>query len=177
MAIGTGAGASPDLFGHLDYYNALNSGFTNEDVLAYVNANFSKLSKGPANQPGGGGLYDQIMTGAQTERSAADQNAQRKAEYEAILSSNQTQLDNVQSRFQSQMTALQNSMAQQQQTYQNNLTEMRNTLTAQQNPQKRESVLGVKGASSGSSNTAKLNRQGMQGSFGRTGLRINSLNI
>ena len=94
-----------------------------------------------------------------------------------ILANNQSQLDAVQSRFQSQMTALQNSMAQQQQTYQNNLTEMKNTLTAQQNPQTRESVLGVKGAAPDSSNTAKLNRQGMKGSFARTGLRIKSLNI
>ena len=94
-----------------------------------------------------------------------------------ILSNNQSQLDAVQSRFQSQMTALQNSMAQQQQTYQNNLSEMKNTLTAQQNPQTRESVLGVKGAAPDSSNTAKLNRQGMKGSFARTGLRIKSLNI
>jgi hypothetical protein len=94
-----------------------------------------------------------------------------------ILSNNQSQLDAVQSRFQSQMTALQNSMMQQQQTYQNNLSEMKNTLTAQQNPQTRESVLGVKGAAPDSSNTAKLNRQGMKGSFARTGLRIKSLNI
>jgi len=94
-----------------------------------------------------------------------------------ILANNQSQLDAVQSRFQSQMTALQNSMAQQQQTYQNNLSEMKNTLTAQQNPQTRESVLGVKGAAPDSSNTAKLNRQGMKGSFARTGLRIKSLNI
>lgn len=94
-----------------------------------------------------------------------------------ILSNNQSQLDAVQGRFQSQMTALQNSMAQQQQTYQNNLSEMKNTLTAQQNPQTRESVLGVKGAAPDSSNTAKLNRQGMKGSFARTGLRIKSLNV
>jgi hypothetical protein len=94
-----------------------------------------------------------------------------------ILAQNQSQLDAVQSRFQSQMTDMQNRMMSQQQTYQNNLTEMKNTLTATQNPQTRESVLGVKGAGSDSSNTAKLNRQGMKGSFARTGLRIKFLNI
>ena len=94
-----------------------------------------------------------------------------------ILAQNQSQLDAVQSRFQSQMTDMQNRMLSQQQTYQNNLTEMKNTLAATQNPMTRESVLGVKGAGNDSSNTAKLNRQGMKGSFARTGLRIKSLNI
>ena len=87
MAIGTSAGMSPDLFGHLDYYNALSSGKSNRDVFSYINSNFSKLSRGAANQPGGGGLYDQIFAGVQREDAAekalqlrAQEAAQRAAE-------------------------------------------------------------------------------------------------
>jgi hypothetical protein len=75
------------------------------------------------------------------------------------------------------MSALQAQMAQQQQEYQSNLDQMKSTLNATMNPNTRESVLGVRGAGNDSSNTAKLNRQGMKGSFARTGLRIKSLNI
>jgi len=80
-------------------------------------------------------------------------------------------------KFDNQMSALQAQMAQQQQEYQSNLDQMKSTLNATMNPNTRESVLGVRGAGNDSSNTAKLNRQGMKGSFARTGLRIKSLNI
>ena len=87
MAIGTGAGGSASLFGHLDYYNAIGSGSTNQAVLAFINSNFDKLSKGTANQPGGGGLYDQIYAGAQREKEAEQarqlreqENSRRQAE-------------------------------------------------------------------------------------------------
>ena len=80
-------------------------------------------------------------------------------------------------RFDNQMSALQSQMAAQQQAYQTDLDRMKSTLSATMNPNTRESVLGVRGAGNDTSNTAKLNRQGMKGSFARTGLRIKSLNI
>ena len=125
------------------------------------------------------GQSENIQWGEGAQQYFNDLNKKKEPEIDiaGILAQNQSQLDAVQGRFQNQMTSLQNNMVQQQQTYQNNLTEMRNTLTAQQNPQTRESVLGVKGAAPDSSNTAKLNRQGMKGSFARTGLRIKSLNV
>ena len=85
--------------------------------------------------------------------------------------------DDMRSQFDSQMRNITNQMTQQQQAYQDSIKKMTNTLSATMNPNTRESVLGVKGAGSDSSNTAKLNRQGMKGSFARTGLRIKSLNI
>jgi hypothetical protein len=156
-------------FGHADYYANRNQGYTNKQILNFINSNFGRFSPGESNQPGAGGLYDMIAASAKAE----DDEAKKKAE----LAQRQGQLNSIQSAFNSQMQQVQNQMSQQQQTYQNNLIEMRNTLTAQQNPQTRESVLGVKGAAPDSSNTAKLNRQGMKGSFARTGLRIKSLNI
>ena len=164
----TSYGAS-NLFGHADYYANRNQGSTNKQILGFINSNFGRFSQGEQNQPGAGGLYDMIAKGALAE----DDEAKKKAE----LAARQGQLNSIQSAFNAQMQQVQSQMAQQSQTYQNNLAEMKNTLTAQQNPQTRESVLGVKGAAPDSSNTAKLNRQGMKGSFARTGLRIKSLNV
>jgi hypothetical protein len=85
--------------------------------------------------------------------------------------------DDMRGQFDKQMKNITNQMTQQQQAYQDSMQKMTNTLQATMNPNTRESVLGVKGAGNDSSNTAKLNRQGMKGSFARTGLRIKSLNI
>jgi len=164
----TSYGAS-NYFGHADYYANRNQGSTNKQILSFINDNFGRFSPGPKNQPGMGGLYDMIAKGALAE----DDEAKKKAE----LAERQGQLNSIQNAFNAQMQQVQSQMAQQAQTYQNNLAEMKNTLTAQQNPQTRESVLGVKGSAPDSSNTAKLNRQGMKGSFARTGLRIKALNI
>ena len=125
------------------------------------------------------GLSEGINWGPRAEDYFAGLSQQSQApqiDVAGILQQNQSQLSAVQNRFQSQMTDMQNRMLAQQQTYQTNLASMKNSLNATMNPQTRESVLGVKGAGD-SSNTAKLNRQGMKGSFARTGLRIQNLNV
>jgi len=88
MAIGTGAygAGSPNAesgrkyFGGADYGAAISGGHTNVQIFDWINANFSKLSPGAANQPGGGGLYDRIERAAQQERSVEAQNRQRQGE-------------------------------------------------------------------------------------------------
>jgi len=80
MSIGTGLGKSPELFGHADYYAARGAGNTSRSILAYINQNFNKLSKGQTNQPGGGGLYDQIFASAERERQAEEAARQRASE-------------------------------------------------------------------------------------------------
>jgi hypothetical protein len=88
MAIGTGAygagapsaASGAKYFGGADYGAAISSGHTNIQIFDWLNANLSKLSPGKANQPGGGGLYDQIQARAQTERDVAAQNRQRQGE-------------------------------------------------------------------------------------------------
>jgi len=159
-------------FGHADYSYARQTGSTNRQILDWINSNMSLLSPGKKNQPGGGGLYDQISASAASEGAIEADRAKKAAETAA----RQRELNAIQSGFDAKMLALQNTMKTQATMYENNLNTMKNTLTAQLNPQTRESVLGVKGASD-TSNTAKLNRQGMKGSFARTGLRIKSLNV
>jgi|TARA_B100000902_G_scaffold29906_1_gene35890 hypothetical protein len=157
-----GGNTAANTAGLASVQRAIASGFTPEGVQAR-------------------GVDEGITWGEAAQKFFDDLNKPKKKppqiDIAGILAQNQSQLDAVQSRFQSQMTDMQNRMLSQQQTYQNNLTEMKNTLAATQNPMTRESVLGVKGAGNDSSNTAKLNRQGMKGSFARTGLRIKSLNI
>jgi len=88
MAIGTelygatapSAADGMKYFGHADYSAALSSGHTNLEIFDWINNNFSKLSQGQKNQPGGGGLYDQIQQRAQTEKQVAAQNQQRQQE-------------------------------------------------------------------------------------------------
>tara|TARA_B100000073_G_scaffold263156_1_gene222869 strand:- start:2906 stop:3412 length:507 start_codon:yes stop_codon:yes gene_type:complete len=168
MAIQTHYGAS-DYFGHGDYYANRNRGYSNSEILKFINDNFHRFSPGPKNQPGAGGLYDMIGMAAMAE----NDEEKKKAE----LAARQQELNRIQSSFQSRMDSVNQQMIQQQQQYQQDLTQMKHTLTAQANPQTRESVLGVKGAGNDTSNTAKLNRQGMKGSFARAGLRIKSINV
>ena len=181
MAIGTskyslGAG-SPDVaagmryFGGADYSHAIQTGHSNTEILAWLNSNMGKLSQGKKNQPGGGGLYDNIQASAQAEAAVAADQAKKQQENAA----KQQQLDAIQKSFDDKLLQMQSSMTEQAATYEQNLSQMQNTLTAQANPQTRENVLGVKGASP--YNAAKLDRQGIKGSFGRSGLRIKSLNI
>jgi|9_EtaG_2_1085328.scaffolds.fasta_scaffold27150_2 hypothetical protein len=99
------------------------------------------------------------------------------AAQKAAVEEQKRQAEAMQKRFDTQMLNMQNQMRTQQESYLENMAQMTNTMNANMNPNTRESVLGVKGAGSDSSNTAKLNRQGMKGSFARTGLRIKSLNI
>ena len=88
MAIGTklygalapSAASGMRYFGGADYGAALNSGHTNLEIFNWINSNFSKLSPGKKNQPGGGGLYDQIQQRAQSEQQVAAQNQLRQQE-------------------------------------------------------------------------------------------------
>jgi len=88
MAIGTGAygAGAPDAaagakyFGGADYSAALGQNYSNIQIFDWINKNFSKLSPGKLNQPGGGGLYDQIQTRAREEQSVIDANRRRQAE-------------------------------------------------------------------------------------------------
>ena len=171
MDISFGAFPKADsTFGHADYYHHKNSGKSAQELLNWVNNNFGKFSTGPKNQPGGGGLYDLMQRDANTEQMVAQHNAVNQQLME------QTQL--IQSNFDKRMAEMQNQMASQQQTYQDNLSKMQNTMLAQQNPQTRQSVLGVKAAGKGdSAQGMKLRRQGMPGAFNRAGLRISSLNV
>lgn len=54
-------GASPSRFGHEDYWQNLAKGASPEQLKQYVQQNVGLLSEG--NRPGGGGLYDEIMSG------------------------------------------------------------------------------------------------------------------
>jgi hypothetical protein len=50
---------------------------------------------------------------------------------------------------------------------------MQSTLMATMQPNNRESVLGIKGASGGTSEA--MTRQGIKGTFGRSGMRIKKI--
>jgi hypothetical protein len=54
-------GASPEYFGHEDYFRNLEAGYSPTELREYVSAN-RNLLRGE-NVPGAGGLYDQIMRG------------------------------------------------------------------------------------------------------------------
>jgi hypothetical protein len=177
----TSHGAS-NLFGHADYYANLSSGMSNQEILNWINGNRGQLHQ---NRYGAGELYQQISAAAGQERQQAAALAASKAQQQAEINARNEQLAAMQSSFDSRMEAVNKQMFDQQQSYQTNLLDMQNTLTEQQkqfaaaqNPTKRESVLGVKGAGvANSTQAAALRRQGTQGSFGREGLRIKSLNI
>ena len=57
-----GSGLSAEKFGHADYFANLAAGKTPEQLRQYVQQNVGQLAGG--NVPGGGGLYDQIMSGS-----------------------------------------------------------------------------------------------------------------
>lgn len=79
--IGPLAGESGrQVFGSADYSAALSENYSNIQIFDWINKNFSKLSPGPRNQPGGGGLYDQIQTRAREEQKVIDANRRRQAE-------------------------------------------------------------------------------------------------
>jgi|14_taG_2_1085336.scaffolds.fasta_scaffold05283_6 hypothetical protein len=177
----TSHGAS-NLFGHADYYANLSSGMSNQQILSWINGNRGQLHQ---NRYGAGELYQQISAAAGQERQREAALAANQAQQQAEINARAAQIAAMQSSFDSRMEAVNKQMFDQQQTYQTNLMDMKNSLTEQQkqfaasqNPSKRESVLGVKGAGVGNaSQSAALSRQGTKGSFGREGLRIKSLNI
>ena len=144
--------------GKQGYEAARAAGVSNQDLLNSIGG--SRVGRV---------ALDRIRSGIDSERSAATKNA--------AVEEQKRQAEAMQKKFDTQMLNMQNQMRTQQETYLENIAQMSNTMNANMNPNTRESVLGVKGAGSDSSNTAKLNRQGMKGSFARTGLRIKSLNI
>ena len=79
----------------------------------------------------------------------------------------------MQDRFTAEMTKMQEMMRTQQAEYQNNLARITNTMQTAANPNNRESVLGIKGASG----SEDLGRRGMKGTFARSGLRIKNINV
>lgn len=60
--ISTEYGATADYFGREDYNQAKAKGFTDAEILDWMNRNTDKIQ--PANAPGGGGLYDSISKAA-----------------------------------------------------------------------------------------------------------------
>jgi hypothetical protein len=105
----------------------------------------------------------------------ADQRLKKQMELQEKR--NQEMIDSLTSRFSDQMSAVQKTMADQQKSYTDNLSKMQNTLQATMNPNTRESILGVRGAKQTGAKSAAQKRQGMSGSFARSGLRIKSLNV
>ena len=83
---------------------------------------------------------------------------------------------NVQAGFDAQMAELTKKMESQQASYDKNLESMKNTLMATMQPNTRESVLGIKGATTGSlTDNSAMARQGITGTFGRSGMRIKKI--
>lgn len=72
----TAAGQSPDYFGHEDLYSMRGQGFSDKDILSYLNVNPSLLRG--QNVPGGGGLYDEL-TGAARKPSSSSGGAPTSA--------------------------------------------------------------------------------------------------
>jgi hypothetical protein len=66
----TAAGQSPDYFGHEDLYAMRSQGFSDKDILGYLERNPSKLRG--QNVPGGGGLYDELTGAARKPMSSSN---------------------------------------------------------------------------------------------------------
>jgi hypothetical protein len=64
-----------DKFGHADYYAALASGKSNEEILRYIQSNSGSLHN---NRYGPGELVEQITAAAGAERQAADMARERQ---------------------------------------------------------------------------------------------------
>tara|TARA_X000001382_G_scaffold26714_1_gene17176 strand:+ start:377 stop:814 length:438 start_codon:yes stop_codon:yes gene_type:complete len=60
-------GQSAKYFGHADYYANKGSGKTSKQLLDFINRNMHILSPSKQNQPGGGGIYDQMVNEARME--------------------------------------------------------------------------------------------------------------
>jgi hypothetical protein len=107
----------------------------------------------------------------------AKQYADEKKSSDNDLSALTQSLEGITGGFQSSMQALSENLGTQQAGYQKSLQDMMNTLTASNNPNTTEKVLGVKSAGDANAMTIKKQKQGVKGTFGREGLRIKGLNI
>lgn len=65
-------GNSKEYFGHADYKHGLGQGKTAQELLDFINKNMKILSPGDYNQPGGGGLYDEMVEAARKEKLIED---------------------------------------------------------------------------------------------------------
>ena len=108
----------------------------------------------------------QFQSGAQSLFAQSDKIKEMEQRYAS-------QNANLLARFDSQMAGIQSQMESQQASYDSNMKNMQNTLLATMQPNNRESVLGIKGAT-GSTSEA-MNRQGSKGTFGRNGMRIKKI--
>ena len=108
----------------------------------------------------------QFQSGAQSLFAQSDKIKEMEQRYAS-------QNANLLARFDSQMAGIQSQMESQQASYDSNMKNMQNTLLATMQPNNRESVLGIKGAT-GSTSEA-MNRQGIKGTFGRNGMRIKKI--
>lgn len=194
MALDISFGSFPEAdkyFGHADYYHHKGKGMSAQELLNWVGNNFEKFSPGVKNQPGGGGLYDQMVADANMEKFIAQTQAQN-----AQLSKD----------FEARMAALNEKMMGQQKTYDSSLAEMTNTLKGSQqafadsqkalldseakgrkerellmkkmNPNIRAASMGVRSAQANRTPAMQTIRgQGMAGQFSREGLRIKNMNV
>ena len=153
---------SANYFGHMDYYANKAAGMSAADQLAILGKNMNVLSPGAENQPGGGGLYDQMVADAEMEKFT-----------QATNTANQALLDS----FAQQMETLNNQMLEQQASYESTLAEMTNTLKSNRTPNTRASSMGVRQAQSNNPALQTIRGQGMAGQFGREGLRIKNMNV
>jgi len=153
---------SDKYFGHADYYHHKQQGMTAQELLNWVGQNFDKFSPGTNNQPGGGGLYDQMVADAEMERFT-----------QQTMNANKNLVDT----FASQMANLNSKMLEQQKSYESTLSQMTNTLRSQQTPNTRASSMGVSAPQSNNPAIQTIRRQGMAGQFGREGLRIKNMNV
>jgi len=112
MEFSTAYGDSPDFFGHKDYEAAKARGASDREILSWLSTNTSKLRGG--NEPGKGGLFDQIAQGARSEEQSgpsqpaqpAPQPQQAAPDYSGLLQSYQRQLDDYRSSVDSYRTKL-----------------------------------------------------------------------
>ena len=161
----------------MSYFNKfVNSGSTTHAGLASVQR---ALSSGMS--------IEQIRNASRNQGFIfADKASKFMNQQELQQTANQT--NSIQENYQRQFANLQEKMNQQQQSYNNRLSAMNNTLRESQAQTQsalmaanqsgtKETVLGVKSATSKDSpDIKKLTRAGMKGSFNRQGLRIKGLN-
>lgn len=113
--------------------------------------------------------YDEMQKQAATEGVQWGSGAQSMFDQQRMMG-------DMQSKFESQMAGLQARMQSQQASYDKNLQSMQNTLMATMQPNNRESVLGIKGATVGTgSEGQQMARQGVKGNFARSGMRIKKI--
>ena len=115
----------------------------------------------------------QFQSGAQAMFAQSDGMKAQAANIKEMEQRYATQTADLQSKFDLQMSGIQSQMKSQQASYDSNLKSMENTLKATMQPNNRESVLGIKGASGGTSEA--MTRQGIKGTFGRSGMRIKKI--